>query len=118
MSRVTQQIFKQLHPATYFLVGYAAMFGVLAIDLPYAVYQFARVAWLIAGLHCCLLCYRVAPWCVWPALALYILMQPVFKIPLGKETWRVIDLIAMALLVSAALANERKVRSSTANAAA
>ncbi|GDY00295.1 hypothetical protein LBMAG48_26980 [Phycisphaerae bacterium] len=105
------RIVTQLHPDTWFLASYAAMFGLLAFDLPYAVYQFARIAWLVAGLHCCVLCYRTAPWCVWPALALFVLMQPVFKIPMDKESWRVVDLIAMAGLLFVAFAHERKMRS-------
>ena len=103
-------MFGRLQRGTWFLALYGVMFGLLALDLPFAVYQFARVVWLIAGVHCCVLCHRTASWCVWPALVLFILMQPLFKISLTKEAWRVIDLLAMAGLLAMAFAYEKKFR--------
>lgn len=92
-------------PASFFLAvaAAAALLAALADGWPYGYFTFLRFAVTIAGIGIVIWATEhKVPWMQWTHGITAILFNPIVKIYLKRDTWRIIDLaVAVAMIVTA-----------------
>ena len=91
----------------YFKIGFAFLSLVCLLDMPYGYYQAFRFAAMVSFFYLAYVEQDKQGWpVVWAVSGM--LVQPFFKVALGRDIWNFVDLIWAVLLIASVVMSSNK----------